>query len=134
MKPGDVNVPGTSPPVTVFFCHGSRSSDWRIPFEQLAEDYRRRSPDEQVRLAFLELMSPSLPEVLAEAAAAGATAVRIVPLFLAPGAHTSRDLQNLAADARRQWPQMAIDVERTLLESTTLRRALVETLRGQPSL
>ena len=134
MKPGDVNVPGTSPPVTVFFCHGSRSPDWRIPFEQLAEDYRRRSPDEQVRLAFLELMSPSLPEVLAEAAAAGATAVRIVPLFLAPGAHTSRDLQNLAADARRQWPQMAIDVERTLLESTTLRRALVETLRGQPSL
>ena len=111
------------PAVTVFFCHGSRSADWRAPFEQLARDYGQRFPGARARLAFLEMMSPDLPQVLAEEAAAGTRQVRIVPLFLAPGAHTSRDLPALVAEARRQWPQLAIAVEPTLLESAALRAA-----------
>jgi len=112
------------PAVTVFFCHGSRSADWREPFELLASEYRERFPGVRVRLAFLELMPPGLPELLAEEAAAGTAALRIVPLFLAPGTHTSRDLPALVADAMRQWPQLAIRVEPTLLESAALRRAI----------
>ena len=114
--------------VTVLFCHGSRSPDWREPFEQLAGDFRQRFAGQQVRLAFLELMSPDLTQVLAEEVAAGTTAVRIVPLFLAPGVHTSRDLPALVDEARRRWPQLQIGVEPTVLESPTLRQALVAAL------
>jgi len=114
--------------VTVLFCHGSRSADWRLPFEQLADDYRQRFAGQRVRLAFLELMTPDLTQVLAEEAEAGLSSVRIVPLFLAPGAHTSRDLPALVDEARRRWPQLQIRIEPTLLESPALRRALVASL------
>ena len=75
--------------VTVLFCHGSRNADWRIPFEQLADDYRQRS-GQQVRLAFLELMTPDLIQVMAEEVEGGVSSVRIVPLFLA---HRQRRLR-----------------------------------------
>jgi sirohydrochlorin cobaltochelatase len=114
--------------VTIFFCHGSRNAAWRIPFEQLASDFRDRFPGERVRLAFLELMPPDLPQVLAQEAAAGTRGIRIVPLFLAPGAHTSRDLPALVAQAARDWPQLEIAIEPTLLESAALRDAIVQAL------
>jgi sirohydrochlorin cobaltochelatase len=117
------------PQATVFFCHGSRSPDWRAPFDLLAADYQRRQPQQRVRLAFLELMSPTLPEVLAELAGAGTDVVRIVPLFLAPGAHTRRDLPALVAQARQRWPDLRVEIMPTLLESQTLRAAVVEALR-----
>jgi sirohydrochlorin cobaltochelatase len=113
--------------ITVLFCHGSRSADWRTPFEQLANDYRQRF-GQQVRLAFLELMTPDLTQVLAEEVEGGTSSVRIVPLFLAPGAHTSRDLPALVDEARRRWPQLQISIEPTLLESPALRQALVAAL------
>jgi sirohydrochlorin cobaltochelatase len=118
--------------VTVFFCHGSRSAAWREPFELLASDYRECFPGERVRLAFLELMSPGLPEVVADEAAAGTRSIRIVPLFLAPGAHTGRDLPALVAQAVHDWPQLEIAIEPSLLESPALRRAIVQTLSTSP--
>jgi sirohydrochlorin cobaltochelatase len=125
-----VNVPQA----TVFFCHGSRNPQWREPFESLAADYVRRFPQQPVRLAFLELMSPTLPEVLAELAATGIEVVRVVPLFLAPGAHTSRDLPALVAQAREQWPALQVDVAPTLLEAEPLRAAIVDALLAPGSL
>jgi sirohydrochlorin cobaltochelatase len=115
-------------PATIFFCHGSRSPAWRLPFEQLATEYQRRFPGERVHLAYLELMTPGLPQVLAELAAAGVGRIRIVPLFLAPGAHTSRDLPALVAQARQQWPQLAVEIQPTLLESEGLRAAVLAAL------
>lgn len=117
-----------APPATVFFCHGSRSLDWRAPFDLLAADYQRRFPDHRVRLAFLELMVPTLPEVLADLADGGDGPVRIVPLFLAPGAHTQQDLPALLAHAGQHWPGLTIQVHPTLLESDALRSAIVAAL------
>jgi sirohydrochlorin ferrochelatase len=54
--------------------------------------------------------------------------MRIVPLFLAPGAHTGRDLPALVARAAHDWPQLEIAIEPSLLESAALRRAIVQTL------
>ena len=111
---------------TVFFCHGSRSTDWRAPFDLLVWDYQRRDPLHPVRLAFLELMSPSLPEVLEELAAAGIESVQVFPLFLAPGAHTTRDLPALVAEVRQRRPALRVAIGPTLLESGPTRAALVE--------
>ena len=126
-----MNIPQASPflpQATVFFCHGSRNAGWRAPFDALAADFRHRLPEQKVRLAFLELMSPRLPEVLGDLAASGVERVRVVPLFLAPGAHTSRDLPALVDEAQRQWPALQVDVTPSLLESAELRGALVRVL------
>ena len=114
---------------TVFFCHGSRDPDWRGPFDLLVADYRRRFPQQPVRLAFLELMGPSLPEALGELADSGIASVQVFPLFLAPGAHTSRDLPTLVSQARLRWPQLQVAIGATLLESDQTRAAVIDALR-----
>jgi len=129
-----VNPAASAPQATVFFCHGSRDPQWREPFERLAATYRSRVPRQQVRLAFLELMTPGLVGVLAELAADNVDRVRVVPLFLASGAHTRRDLPALVAEARRQCPQLEVEVLPALLESDALQAAVVAALlHGFPS-
>jgi sirohydrochlorin cobaltochelatase len=77
-------------------------------------------------------MSPTLPEVLAELAGTGTEAIRVVPLFLAPGAHTSRDLPALVGQVVEQWPALRVEIAPTLLESQALRAAVVAALQPPP--
>ena len=53
----------------VLFAHGARSASWAAPFERLREMVAARAPGVDVSLAFLELMSPRLPERVAALAA-----------------------------------------------------------------
>jgi len=92
----------------VLFAHGARDARWREPFERLAQKLRSVLPHAEVRLAFLELMSPLLPECLAELAAGGATDITVVPIFLGQGGHVRRDLPALIDDCQRQYPALAI--------------------------
>jgi sirohydrochlorin cobaltochelatase len=123
---------GRSVPVpdraTVFFCHGSRNPGWREPFERLLEEFRQANPRRAARLAFLELMTPTLPQALAELAAAGHDVIEIHPLFLAGGAHTRVDLPALVAEATRDRPGLRVTVGAPLLESPRIRAALVAAL------
>ena len=112
-------------PAIVFFCHGSRDAGWREPFDRIVDECRARAPQRRCELAFLELMAPSLPEVIDRLAADGLTAIRIVPLFLAPGAHTRRDLPALIAQARQRWPGLTLTADATLTELPGVRAAIV---------
>ena len=55
----------------ILFAHGARDPRWAAPFEAVAAQVRAQRPDVQVRLAFLEFMTPSLPDAGAELAALG---------------------------------------------------------------
>lgn len=112
----------------IFFCHGSRDANWRAPFERIVEDFQSAQPGRIARLAFLELMEPRLPEVLDRCVTEGATRLRIVPLFLAPGAHTERDLPALVAEARERWPTLQVRIEPTLMASEAVRAAVLRSL------
>ena len=112
----------------VFFCHGSRDPGWRVPFEQLVAEQRRRTPASSVELAFLELMTPDLPTALDRLAAQGQTRIRIVPLFLAAGRHTRQDLPALIDAARERWPGVQISVDAPLLDQPAMRAALLDAL------
>jgi sirohydrochlorin cobaltochelatase len=78
----------------ILFAHGARDPRWARPFEDVAERVRRARPEALVRLAFLEMMSPGLPEAGAELAAHCDT-VQVVPLFLGTGGHLRKDLPRL---------------------------------------
>ena len=84
----------------ILFAHGARDPRWAAPFEAVAARVRARSPATEVRLAFLDLMTPDLPTAAAELAAAGCAAVTVLPLFLGAGGHVRRDLP-LILDALR---------------------------------
>ena len=61
-----------------------------------------------VRQAFLELMEPPLPQVLAQLGAEGATQVAVLPVFWSAGSHVLGDLPALIAQAQADYPQLQV--------------------------
>jgi sirohydrochlorin cobaltochelatase len=88
----------------ILFAHGARDPRWAEPFEAVAAQVRAQAPTAEVRLAFLELMAPSLPDAGAELAAAGCTRVDVLPLFLGAGGHVRKDLPALVDALAVAWP------------------------------
>ncbi|MEW6705508.1 MAG: CbiX/SirB N-terminal domain-containing protein [Pseudomonadota bacterium] len=88
----------------LLFAHGARDPGWAAPFEAVASQLRGLRPDAEVRLAFLEFMSPTLPEAAADMVAAGCAQVDVVPLFLGAGGHVRKDVPQLMAQLRTAHP------------------------------
>lgn len=94
----------------VLFAHGARAASWAAPFERLRDASAARLPDCVVRLAFLELMEPRLPETVAQLILEGVKDVTIVPVFLGQGGHLLRDLPLLAEGLRTAHPGLRLTV------------------------
>jgi len=94
----------------VLFAHGARAAGWAAPFERLRELTAARLPDCDVSLAFLELMTPSLPDAVAELAGRGIGHLTIVPVFLGMGGHLQRDLPAIVDRLRADHPGLVITV------------------------
>lgn len=80
----------------ILFAHGARAATWALPFQRLREVTAQQRPDVAVSLAFLELMTPSLPDEVAALAARGVCEITVVPIFLGQGGHLLRDLPKLS--------------------------------------
>ncbi|WP_431476743.1 sirohydrochlorin chelatase [Massilia eburnea] len=114
----------------VLFAHGARSASWAAPFEQLREMIKLRvaasEPDLDVSLAFLELMSPRLPEQVAALAAQGVDDVTVVPVFLGQGGHVLRDLPLILDEMRLAHPGVTIRTVGAVGEDPTVLRAMTD--------
>jgi sirohydrochlorin cobaltochelatase len=88
----------------ILFAHGARDPAWAVPFEAIAARTRAARPGVPVLLAYLELMTPSLPAAGAELAAAGCTDISVLPLFLGTGGHVRRDLPQIFDALRATHP------------------------------
>jgi sirohydrochlorin cobaltochelatase len=94
----------------ILFAHGARDPRWAAPFERLRDIAQAQLPDTRVSLAFLELMSPRLPEAVTQMEQEGCAQVSVVPVFLGQGGHVLRDLPLLLEELRRGHPSMEISV------------------------
>jgi len=83
------------PPALVAAAHGGRQAATQRCVRSLAERVRRAAPPVEVRVAFVQHGTPSLPQVLAES---GPGTV-VVPLLLGSGYHLSADVGGAAAAA-----------------------------------
>lgn len=92
----------------VLFAHGARDARWREPFDRLKDRLSAQQPGIDVRLAFLELMTPDLPGTIDDLAASGAQSVTVVPVFFGQGGHLRRDLPALVAQCARAHPTLSI--------------------------
>lgn len=95
----------------ILLAHGARDPAWSAPFEAVAERLAAAQPGHLIRLAFLELMAPSMAEAGDALVQAGCHEVRVLPLFLGAGGHVRKDLpaQMTALAARHgsvQWALM----------------------------
>ncbi|MHA6844192.1 sirohydrochlorin chelatase [Ralstonia syzygii] len=92
----------------VLFAHGARDARWREPFDRLRTRLAARQPEVDVRLAFLELMTPDLPDAIDALAADGAQDITIVPVFFGQGGHLRRDLPALIERCTQAHPALPI--------------------------
>lgn len=90
----------------LLFAHGARDPAWSGPFEAVAARCREARPAQPVALAFLDFMAPRLPEAGAQLAAAGCTAVDVLPLFLGAGGHVRKDVPVLMAQLQAGHPEV----------------------------
>jgi sirohydrochlorin cobaltochelatase len=90
----------------ILFAHGARAASWALPFQRLRELTAAQRPEVAVSLAFLELMTPSLPDEAAALIARGVREITIVPIFLGQGGHLLRDLPLLVEGLRTAHPEV----------------------------
>ncbi|NVD74008.1 CbiX/SirB N-terminal domain-containing protein [Duganella sp. BJB1802] len=110
----------------ILFAHGARAASWAAPFERLRELTQARTPGVRVSLAFLELMTPQLPALVAELTADGVTQITVVPVFLGQGGHVLRDLPLMIDQLRVDHPQVGIDVVEAAGENAAVLNALAD--------
>lgn len=101
----------------LLFAHGARDPRWALPFEAVAARVREQAPNVQLRLCFLEFMTPDLIAAGAELVQAGCTNVAIVPLFLGSGSHVRKDLPLLMAQLAETHTHVCWTLQQTVGET-----------------
>lgn len=95
-------------PRLVLLAHGSRDPRWREPFEKIFLKSRRDS--DRVKLAYMEFVSPTLFQIAEELDREQVKHWRVLPLFMAAGAHLATDVPEQLAQIRAMYPEMKIDL------------------------
>ncbi len=101
----------------VLFAHGSRDPRWRAPFLEMLATLRAELGESRVSLAFMEFAGPTLLEVAGDARSHGVDTLRLLPLFLAGGAHVAKDIPAQVAEVEKNLPGMRIEVMRPVGEN-----------------
>ncbi len=90
--------------------HGSRLAAANQLVERVAEQLQRRLAERgeaaPVHVAHLEIASPDFAEGLAACLTDSPREVVVMPFFLAPGRHGTRDIPALVAAARERHPEI----------------------------
>jgi sirohydrochlorin ferrochelatase len=94
----------------VILGHGSRRQGAGDPLAGLVSAVKSDGGIEIVEHAFLQYVPPSLPDVVARCVDQGAERVVIVPFFVQPGAHVTKDIPAVVEQLRRKYPRVVFAV------------------------
>ncbi len=115
----------STPSGLILFAHGSRDSKWRQPFESILAQVNSEN-SQRATLAFLECMTPSLPEAIDEMVAQGVLQITVIPVFLAVGSHVRQDLPLLLEQARQKYPELCIEASAAIGEQPEIQIAIAQ--------
>ena len=114
------------PSTLILIAHGSREPRWLASVEELVHALQAQHGQERVRLAYMQIASPTLMEAVSHAAESGQIRIRVLPLFLTLGGHVARDIQNQVYQVRQAQP----DIEVQLLPPVGKHPLFTELLQG----
>ncbi|MBI3316264.1 MAG: CbiX/SirB N-terminal domain-containing protein [Candidatus Omnitrophica bacterium] len=80
--------------------HGSRLRGFQAAMLKVVQELRRGHFFDEVRCAYLEINSPSIPRAIDASARKGMKKIFILPYFLLRGKHTQKDIPALVAVSR----------------------------------
>jgi len=84
----------------ILLAHGSSDQRWCETFQRLAEPTLKSVGNSAI--AYMELATPSLHDVIASGKQAGMKNFTVVPLFLAAGRHLRKDVPAMIAELEDQ--------------------------------
>lgn len=108
--------------------HGSARSDANNAAFNFA-DKIINSGCHNFSVCFLKGVKPDLQQALTQAAEAGHTRIKIIPLFLLPGSHIQKDIPEIIETARIEFPKLQIIVEKCLVDWPEFVFLLIEKLK-----
>lgn len=108
----------------ILFGHGARDPRWAAPFKRLQQILREQLPQVTVELAFLEFMSPALPELVRDLVARGYDEITVVPVFFGQGGHVLRDLPPMVDGMRLAHPDIRLKLATAVGEDESVLRAI----------
>jgi len=109
-----LHPPPPGPPPLVAVAHGSRDPRSAATVAELVTQVRRRRPDLDVRLSFLDLSAPRLHDVLDGVYGQGHREAVVVPLLLGHAFHARVDVPGAMARAARRHPGLDLAVTAVL--------------------
>ncbi|MDB5774912.1 MAG: cobalamin biosynthesis protein CbiX [Herbaspirillum sp.] len=110
----------------ILFAHGARDPAWAAPFRRLQALLQTQRPEFTVELAFLELMTPDLPQCVAQLLPEGVDDITVVPVFLGQGGHVQRDLPQLVEDLRAAHAGLTMRVAAPVGEDADVLEAMAQ--------
>lgn len=88
----------------ILFAHGARDPEWANPMRRVQSAIRQRLGDVPVELAFLEFMSPNLPDCAEQLIRLGAQRIVVLPMFIARGGHLKREVPEMMETLHKLHP------------------------------
>ncbi len=108
----------------VMLAHGSRDPRWCAPFERLKHELVQEMGPDKIRLAYLEFVGPTLMQVAARCVELNVLKLRLLPLFLAAGAHLATDVPRLVQEVLAKLPALEIETLPPVGEDPRIARLL----------
>ena len=102
----------------LLIAHGARDPAWASPFQEVAQRIQATRPDVQLRLSFLEFMSPGIEAAAQQLIESGCTLIHVVPMFLGASGHVRRDIPPLLERLSRQYGDQIVWVQHAALGET----------------
>ncbi|MFZ6861674.1 sirohydrochlorin chelatase [Undibacterium sp. Ji67W] len=108
----------------ILFAHGARDPRWAAPFQRLQKMTQESLPECAVELAFLEFMTPSLPDLVSALTAKNIQKITVSPIFLGQGGHVLRDLPILIEQLNASHPELDLQLATAVGEQESVLLAI----------
>lgn len=116
---------------TILLAHGSSDANWCAPFFELEKSLLQSvSNSHNVKLAFMELSSPSIADAVAELSAKGCSNIEILPLFFAAGRHLREDVPKMLAEIEQTYKEQNTPLTLELKPPIGQSQAMVDALKN----
>jgi sirohydrochlorin cobaltochelatase len=108
----------------ILFAHGARDPEWANPMRRVQAAIRLQVSDMPVELAFLEFLTPSLPDAVANLVKQGADKIVVMPMFIARGGHLKNDLPGIIEVLRSTYPNVDFSLGGAIGEDESVIQAM----------
>lgn len=115
--------------ISLLLFHGSARNDAIVAAEKFLVNLRRTADNAAVSMCFLRGQQPDLPTALENLVIEGYGEVRLIPLFLLPGAHVNEDIPGMIEAFCKKHPEITVKTLPCLVEIDDFIRMLAKIIQ-----